>query len=331
MKKQNFYIFYLENDENKRHANLVKSYMNYFIINEEDQSEITEVHIFEKMTDLEDKLKFLPLHFLFIIDCFKAFLFNFKLSFLPFITIEQVLYATEKAECNDYQTKFIIGMPNIALTQKMISSIFMGGHKVFRFNVQFILLDCHLEMTTVNKNNFQEITNGDDMDILSEEFRKTEFAKHSNDMVSYKLLTLSEIKKITGRYPNCHRIFRDEKVSFLENSEDLCFKLTSKRKSFDSRTLAISYFKHSLYSNFSEFFFICSSLFFECPYIIVILDIFCLLFMTKLFLRQSITFTFHNTTKNKYFFLTETFKLLLIGGYAIYSITKDTLTICTLA
>ena len=44
MKKQHFYIFYSENDENEIPVKLVKTYMNNFCIDEEYQSEVIEIH-----------------------------------------------------------------------------------------------------------------------------------------------------------------------------------------------------------------------------------------------------------------------------------------------
>ena len=48
MKKQHFYIFYSENEKSAETEDvqfkLVKSYMNYFCINEDDQAEVIEVH-----------------------------------------------------------------------------------------------------------------------------------------------------------------------------------------------------------------------------------------------------------------------------------------------
>jgi len=332
MKKQNFFIFYLENEENQLHSKLVKSYVNYFIINEEDQSEIRLCHKFEKITDLKETFNFLPLHFLFTIDLLKSFLFHEPLRFETFVTISKALHYASFLNCAEYQLKIIIGIPNLNFIQEMILSlIFITEKTAIGSDFQFILLDCHLKSiknTNLQNNMFPYITCGDDMDILIEEFRKNEFVKKSSDMVSHRLLNSSEIKKITDR----------KNFFNFENTDNLYYKLVSKRESMDREILLRMLRKRYLMGTLAPLLYLCSLLFTENPYIRFLIGMTALILMSYTFLNQSFHMprlivwannmtNFEKTSHYKFSFLCSCLGMLSLIAFIIYTIIVQVLLI----
>jgi len=154
MKKQLFFLFYPENDTN---ANLVMTYVNRFIIDENAECEVIEVNRVPELKYFEfgiiRKLQFL---------C--SIVFNFQSEYYFYDSFKQAAERSISIQDEQFRSHFVIGMPNqFGITIVCLLCTSAQFHCTFLRCVSNVL-------TKEIRLNRRQNTIGDDIDTFIDEF-----------------------------------------------------------------------------------------------------------------------------------------------------------------
>ena len=183
----------------------------------------------------------MPFNWSFVFDFLCVWLLKRQSNFYPFKVFAEV--AEKSTSIEGYQTHFIIGMP-IDYTQSIALSI-LTGLKMPKYHLPTsdllcTILEAHHEtlIRTIDRtelpkadNNKLELTVGDDIELLIDEYKNFDLSEKNKSMISYRLLSSSELKRVHDQDFNYLRVFSEVGIfDSFRNSDDLFMKIKCKRK-----------------------------------------------------------------------------------------------------
>ena len=200
-KKLHFYIFCEENEKNKIYSKLVRTYVNRLCITEEDQSELIEVHEFEKISNFEN-LYFQPFSvFRFLLELAKTIFLNETIEFYVIPTILDLITKLSKRTIRDddkFQFHFIFGFDNKNFAEKLVAVICNELKKKYpRNDLSFTLLQGYRKNDSQNIPNKlkTDLTIGDDIELLICQLQMKDSTQDSWRDFHHKSVSSSVIQK----------------------------------------------------------------------------------------------------------------------------------------
>ena len=224
MKRQRFYIFYSENEENAIEYRLLKAYVNRFCIDEEYQSEVSGFYQLNELSETSIACVLTEYANLVIFNRTR------RLEWVYSIFHEAKLSLFTARNKNDiFEIHFMFGFPMNVFTENYILYISEGLTQ--SSDISFTILEGRSKQFRLPLRIENKPTIGDDMDLLNDQFQSL----------------------------NSNIYYKSKSSSVFQKPDESLVQIECKRKSFKSIAKTRAYFRK--WSNYIAWFLFVSVLF----------------------------------------------------------------------